>query len=588
MSKRFIAALVLLVIAIGSAGPGFAQGTTPQAVYDALDDLSRRAGRTLTLNNLASWEWTQNSYPDTSLGCPQAGQTYTQVVTSGYRIVFIYNGATFDYRAPVSGGAVFLCSGPAAVPQATPRPAATPAPTTASDAASGGGGAADAGRSVCPDAMNTRLNTGDQARVRVDGLPVNIRREPNTSSAIVAKMQPGDTFSITGGPQCGEGLVWWQVLYGTVATGWAAEGRSGLYWVEPTGVRTTTATPAAVSPTTPTVPGAPAEPDEPQVYTALSAAQQPIMAANVEQLARYAEIPVPEEVTDIAWAPDQTMLAAAGLNGIWIYALDALQIPPRFFQLPNGPVRAVVFSSDTILMATAHNDTTVRLWDMETGGQRAVLRGHTQPVLAVAFSPDGARLATAGQDGMVLLWDTASQAQAGALQGHTGPVTSLAFSPDGVLLASGSEDNTVRLWDVASATPGTVLSNSTGPVRAVAFSPDGTRLASAGDDNMVRLWDMTSGEQGVLEGHTGPVINLAFNLDGTVLVSAGGGPAGTGDSSLRFWDAATDTPLTTLDSYGASAGAQITGVTFNPTGTILAFSTFRAETSVIRLWAVQP
>jgi WD40 repeat protein len=76
-----------------------------------------------------------------------------------------------------------------------------------------------------------------------------------------------------------------------------------------------------------------------------------------------------------------------------------------------------------------------------------VLVGHTRPASSVAFHPDGQLLASASQDGSIILWDVETQQQIGSpLRGHGAPVNAVAFSPDGRWLASGGDDNTVILW----------------------------------------------------------------------------------------------------------------------------------------------
>jgi RNA polymerase sigma factor (sigma-70 family) len=88
----------------------------------------------------------------------------------------------------------------------------------------------------------------------------------------------------------------------------------------------------------------------------------------------------------------------------------------------------------------------VKVWDVATRLELAALPAHEGSARAVAFSPDGKIFASAGRDGQVKLWDTQTRDLRVIFQGHHGYIYSLAFAPNGKTLASSCIDSTVRLW----------------------------------------------------------------------------------------------------------------------------------------------
>src|SRR5262249_12330471 len=124
-----------------------------------------------------------------------------------------------------------------------------------------------------------------------------------------------------------------------------------------------------------------------------------------------------------------------------------------------------------------------RIWDLSTGKERFVLRGHTtRQIEAVAVSHDDKVVATGSWDAALKLWDPKTGHETGTLRHEEGWVLALAFSPQGNLLASAGSDGIVRIWDTASQT---LLKSSRQHgwfARAVAFSSDGKLVASGGED----------------------------------------------------------------------------------------------------------
>ena len=85
----------------------------------------------------------------------------------------------------------------------------------------------------CYGAPPARLQIGGQGRV-TPGLPNSFRSQPyrGYDSVVLGEIPAGGVFTITGGPNCYDGMYWWQVNYNG-QYGWTPEGQSGVYWVEP-------------------------------------------------------------------------------------------------------------------------------------------------------------------------------------------------------------------------------------------------------------------------------------------------------------------------------------------------------------------
>ena len=63
------------------------------------------AAEDLKLVSLAAVNW-----PDASLGCPQPGMNYAQVITPGYDAVFVHDRHT--YHVHMANGRVLVCKNP--------------------------------------------------------------------------------------------------------------------------------------------------------------------------------------------------------------------------------------------------------------------------------------------------------------------------------------------------------------------------------------------------------------------------------------------------------------------------------------------
>jgi hypothetical protein len=75
----------------------------------AKEDLEQRLS--ISPTQIKMVEVTQVEWADSSLGCPQPGMSYLQVITPGYRIVLEVNGSQYEYHSN-RGTNIIYCPNP--------------------------------------------------------------------------------------------------------------------------------------------------------------------------------------------------------------------------------------------------------------------------------------------------------------------------------------------------------------------------------------------------------------------------------------------------------------------------------------------
>ncbi|KAL7422470.1 hypothetical protein Q5752_003118 [Cryptotrichosporon argae] len=201
------------------------------------------------------------------------------------------------------------------------------------------------------------------------------------------------------------------------------------------------------------------------------------------------------------------------------------------------------------VLITGSYDHTARVWNLNTGEEVRVLRGHTRAVRAVQF--DQMLLFTGSMDGTVRMWNWRAGECLRVLEGHTDGVVTLNYN--GYLLATGSADSTINVWNFRTGGrftlrghdewvnsvvlwDGKTSPGDLDPTAMPAFKqvsrrstdasrpgpsfgathdktqPDidvGTMLFSASDDGTVKLWDLETQEcLRTFLGHRGQIQSL--------------------------------------------------------------------------------
>jgi len=268
---------------------------------------------------------------------------------------------------------------------------------------------------------------------------------------------------------------------------------------------------------------------------------------------------LPDHVTDVAWSPDDKLVAAAVAKGP-VAVLDAGTGAVRHMLAGHGFGATSVAWVDAGTVASAGQDGRVRLWNAATGAELRSLDAGAKWVERLAVSPCGAYIATAAGK-KVRLWDREGRLVRD-YPDHASTVTDIVWRPGGKELTSSAYGG-VRLWSPSSDEPAREFSWK-GSVLRLAWSPNGKYLATGDQDSTVHFWINASGQDLHMFGYPMKVRELAWDKSSRFLATGGG-------SQVTVWDCSGKGPegTTPLQLNGHDQSTSIAALAFQQRGPLL-------------------
>ena len=152
-------------------------------------------------------------------------------------------------------------------------------------------------------------------------------------------------------------------------------------------------------------------------------------------------------------------------------------------------INVLAFNSDGTLLVSGAQDCTIRLWNVLTGRQHAVVKTPDTPT-ALALNHNNSVIACGLENGAILIWKLGSN-EIYTLKRQNGRITALAFCPSIENPVSCSDDNSVCIWDDINKCE-TLSNEEQVSMNAVSFTPEGQYLIAKSHVGDIYRWPINS------------------------------------------------------------------------------------------------
>lgn len=241
---------------------------------------------------------------------------------------------------------------------------------------------------------------------------------------------------------------------------------------------------------------------------------------------------------------------------------------------PNGKWIAITSGGNSISLHSLSDSTTLKTFVCKVGTATEILNG--KHIYDLKFSPDGNTLASMSFDSKIRLWNVTTGESKVLMSAKDQSNAAISFSPDGSKLAVISLDGFVEIWDMETYHNIYTIDLETTGSSTIEFSPDSKMFATGSADEIIKLWNTEDGKLvSTLQGHKGSVNSVAFSPDGKYLVS------GSQDGTLKIWNVQSGK---CIDSWQGHDGA-VYSVCFSPDGGLVVSG---SEDSDVTVWEFKP
>ncbi len=223
------------------------------------------------------------------------------------------------------------------------------------------------------------------------------------------------------------------------------------------------------------------------------------------------------------------------------------------------PMTNLVVSPDSKYLAIGFNDNIIRVYDLQSNSEYAVIKSHSNVLIDLVFTSDSKTLISlshdrtikgfnlktkkesfstatdimgaqclgihpkenvfiAGSDYKIKIYKSTNGKELNTIEAHAKQVVNMAYDQRGKYLATTHTDINIKIWDLEQNKLDKVLQG----FFPVAFSNDGRHLVSSGNNLKLWIWDMVTGEKiKEIDTENELVQSICFSHNGKYVAAVG-------------------------------------------------------------------
>ena len=204
-----------------------------------------------------------------------------------------------------------------------------------------------------------------------------------------------------------------------------------------------------------------------------------------------------QNVTDVRFLSNDSSVVYSSMDGI-LRIRNIYTGKLEGFLAADGPVHAMTIDEDGKYVASGTDK--IIIWNINTHEQIQRIEAHTRPICSLSFSPDGQQIVSSSSDSTVKLWNCQTGELVSEIMNNSSPRYAI-FSHDGKYVAIATLGDGIQIWNIQTGKLKRMKNEcgkevTDGGILSVCFSPDNCHIAACHIENRpsIKIWNVETGE----------------------------------------------------------------------------------------------